>query len=100
AAQGGLSLLALTPSGLFLRSLAAAQRIETGYDAAHLLSVSFDVSLYGLDQGRGEQLFRAVREQVGTLPGVDAAALANAGPLQGSFLRSVFLEGRENASNN
>ena len=100
AGQVALSLMALIASGLFLRSLAAAQRIETGYDAAHLLSVSFDVGLYGLDQGRGEQLFRAVREQVGTLPGVDAVALANAGPLQGSFARSVFLEGRENLGNN
>jgi predicted permease len=100
AGQVALSLMALIASGLFLRSLAAAQRIETGYDAAHLLSVSFDVGLYGLDQGRGEQLFRAVREQVGALPGIDAAALANAGPLQGSFSRSVFLEGRENLGNN
>ncbi|HEV3075427.1 MAG TPA: ABC transporter permease [Thermoanaerobaculia bacterium] len=100
AGQVALSLMALIASGLFLRSLAAAQRIDTGYDSAHLVSVSFDVGLYGLDQGRGEQLFRAVREQVGTLPGIDAAALANAGPLQGSFSRSVFLEGRESASTN
>src|SRR6202035_1157937 len=58
-ARGGMGLRgALVASGLFLRSLAAAQRIDTGYDSAHLLSVSFDVGLYGLDQGRGEQLFR------------------------------------------
>jgi len=101
AGQVALSLMALIASGLFLRSLAAAQHLDTGYDAAHLLSVSFDVGLYGLDQSRGEQLFRTVRDQVGALPGVDSAALASAGPLQGGALtRSVFLEGRENLNNN
>ncbi|MBV8199683.1 MAG: ABC transporter permease, partial [Acidobacteria bacterium] len=100
AGQVALSLMALIASGLFLRSLAAAQHIETGYDAARLLSVSFDVGLYGLDQGRGEQLFRALREQAATLPGVESAALASAGPLQGSITRSVFLEGRENPGKN
>jgi predicted permease len=95
AGQVALSLLALVAAGLFLRSLAAASRMDPGYDTAHLLSFSFDVGLYGLDQGRGEQLFRAVREQAGALPGVAGVALAQAAPLQGSVLRSVFLEGTE-----
>jgi predicted permease len=99
AGQVALSLLALVAAALFLRSLGAAQRMDPGYDTAHLLSVSFDVSLYGLDRGHGEQLFRAVREQVGALPGVAAASIGQAGPLQGSFMRSVFLEGAETTSN-
>jgi predicted permease len=100
AGQVALSLMALIASGLFLRSLGAAQRIDTGYDTARLLSFSFDVGLYGLDRGRGEQLFRTVREQVGALPGIESAALSSAGVLQGSVTRSVFLEGQENPSQN
>jgi macrolide transport system ATP-binding/permease protein len=100
AGQVALSLLALIAAALFLRSLGAAQRMDPGYDTAHLLSVSFDVGLYGLDRGRGEQLFRAVREQVGALPGVAAVSLGQSGPLQGAFMRSVFLEGAETTTSN
>ncbi len=100
AGQVALSLMALIASGLFLRSLDAAQHIDTGYDTPRLSSLAFDVGLYGLDRGRGEQLFRGVREQVGTLPGVASVALAQSGPLQAGLSRSIFLEGRENPSNN
>jgi predicted permease len=96
AGQVALSLVALVASGLFLRSLAEAQRLELGYEAPdHLVSFAFDVGFYGLDQGRGEQLYRAIREQVAAMPGVTATTLAQAGPLQGSFYRSVFLEGQQ-----
>ncbi|HLX10405.1 MAG TPA: ABC transporter permease [Thermoanaerobaculia bacterium] len=100
AGQVALSLMALIASGLFLRSLDAAQHIDTGYDTPRLSSLAFDVGLYGLDRGRGEQLFRGVREQVGTLPGIASVALAQAGPLQAGLSRSIFLEGREDPSNN
>ncbi|HVR08922.1 MAG TPA: ABC transporter permease [Thermoanaerobaculia bacterium] len=99
AGQVALSLLALISAALFLRSLNAAQRVDPGYDTAHLLSLSFDVGLYGLDQGRGEQLLRAAREQVGALPGVTGVAVAQAGPLQPAYARSVFLEGRDDGAN-
>jgi len=95
-AEVALSLVALIAAGLFLRSLAAARRIDPGYDARHLLAFSFDVGLYGLDKEHGQQLYRAVREGVATLPGVEAVSLAQAGPLQPSLILSVFLEGREN----
>ncbi len=99
AGEVGLALVVLIAAGLFLRSLAAAQRIDPGYDTGRLLTMSFDAGLYGLDQGRGEQLFRAVRERAAALPGVAAAALAQAGPMQLSVTRSVFLEGQENPDN-
>jgi predicted permease len=97
--QVALSLLALVAAGLFVRSLGAAQKIDPGFDTRRLLVLSFDAGLYGLDQAHGEQLFEAVRERVRALPGVAAMALAQAGPLQGTALRSVFLEGQENQSN-
>ncbi len=95
-AEVALSLVALIAAGLFLRSLAAAERIDPGFASRRLLAFSFDVGLYGLDQDHGEQLFRRVREQVGALPGIEGVALAQAAPLQISVVRSVFLEGRDN----
>jgi predicted permease len=95
-AEVALSLVALIAAGLFLRSLAAAHRIDPGYDAQRLLSFSFDVGLYGLDKEHGQQLYRAVREQAAALPGVESVALVEAGPLQPSLILSIFVEGREN----
>jgi predicted permease len=95
-AEVALSLVALIAAGLFLRSLAAAENIAPGFASRHLLAFSFDVGLYGLDQDRGEQLFRSVRDQVGALPGVAGVTLAQAAPLSLSVVRSVFLEGKDN----
>jgi predicted permease len=93
AGQVALSLVSLIAAGLFLRSLREAQRIDPGYDASRLAMLSFDVALQGWNQPRGEQFFRDVRERAASLPGVAAATLAQAGPFQGAFFRSIFLEG-------
>ncbi|HKH43479.1 MAG TPA: ABC transporter permease [Thermoanaerobaculia bacterium] len=99
AGQVALSLVSLIAAGLFVRSLGEMRRIDPGFPADHLAVASFDVGLQGWDQSRGEQLYRDVRERIAALPGVTAAALAQAGPFQGSFLRSVFLEGEQSAEN-
>jgi predicted permease len=99
AAQVALSLVALIAAGLFLRSLGAASRIDPGYDPDRLLAVSFDVGFAGLDPARGRLAIRSLEELVAALPGVEAVSVAQAGPMQGSFARSVFLEGKENEKN-
>ena len=96
AAQVALSLVALIAAALFLRSLGAASRIDPGYDPDRLLAISFDVGFAGLDPTRGRQAIRSIEERVAALPGIEAVSVAQAGPMQGSFLRSVFLEGGDN----
>jgi predicted permease len=91
--QVALSLVALVGAGLFMRSLEATRRADAGFETKNLLSVTFDLGLQGYGQAKGESFFRQVRERVGTLPGVAAVSHAAAGPLAGSVLRSVFLEG-------
>ena len=95
AVQVALSLVALIGAGLFVRSLAAAQEIDPGYDPTHLAVVSFDVGLQGYDQPRAEQFWERALERVRALPGVAAAAVAQAGPMQGTMTRTVFREGQE-----
>src|SRR6185436_13007543 len=99
AGQVALSLVSLVTAGLFVRSLGEAQRIDPGFPAERLAVLSFDVGLQGWNQGRGEQFFHDVRERIAGVPGVKAAALGAAGPFQGAFMRSVFLEGQESANN-
>jgi len=93
--QVALSLVALIGAGLFVRSLAAAQRTDPGFESERLGLVSFDISLQGYDEQRGLQFIRDVLERVRALPGVANASVAQAGPLAGSMMRSVFPEGQE-----
>jgi macrolide transport system ATP-binding/permease protein len=94
-AQVALSLVALVGAGLFVRSLAAAQETDPGFDTEHLGLVSFDISLQGYDEERGIVFLRSIRERIEAVPGVEAVALAKAGPLAGTMMRSVFPEGQE-----
>jgi predicted permease len=94
-AQVALSLVTLLGAGLFVRSLGAARQMDPGHPVDRLVQMGFDVGLAGYGQQRGEQFFREVLERTRALPGVERATLAQAGPLQGAFLRSVFPEGRE-----
>ncbi len=94
-AQVALCLVALAGAGLFLRSLAAAQRSDPGFETKDLASIAFDIGLQGYDEQGGQQFLERVRREVGALPGVENVALAQAGPMQGTFMRSVLMEGAE-----
>jgi len=94
-AQVTLSLVALLGAGLFVRSLGAARQMDPGHPVDRLLVMGFDVGLAGYGQERAEQFYREVEERVAAVPGVERVTLAQGGPLQGTFLRSVFPEGRE-----
>ena len=96
SAQVALSLVALVAGGLFVRSLANAQRIDPGFDVGRLFMIRFDLGSQGYDQPRGQNFHRQVLERVRALPGVQAAAIADNVPLfGGGIARSVFPEGRD-----
>ncbi len=99
AGQVALSVVSLIAAGLFVRSVGELRRVDLGFPAERLAVVSFDVGSQGWSQSRGEQLYRDVRERIAGLPGVEAVALGQAGPLQAASSRSTFLEGEESASN-
>ena len=94
-AQVAFSVVALVGAGLFLRSLEAAQATDPGFEAEGLAVAAFDVGLQGYDQDRGEQFFGQVLERVRSAPGVTGATLAQAGPFQPTFFRSILLEGQD-----
>ncbi|HUP23286.1 MAG TPA: ABC transporter permease [Thermoanaerobaculia bacterium] len=92
--QLALSVVALVGAGLFLRSLSAARAVDLGFETDRLAVISFDVGLSGYTREQGEQFFREARDRIASLPGVETTALSQTGPLQGTILRSVFLEGQ------
>ncbi len=96
AGQVALSLVALVAGGLFLRSLAHAQRIDPGFDVPRLFVLQFDLGSQGYDEPRGREFHRQALERVRRLPGVQAACVADSIPLFGGGLgRTVFPEGRD-----
>ena len=97
-AQVALSLVSLIGAGLFLRSLVNTERIDPGFDAKNLLTLSFDVGSQGYDQARGEAFGKRVLETVRAIPGVRSAALSADLPMGGGIGRTVFPEGQEPAT--
>jgi predicted permease len=96
AAQVALSLVALIGAGLFLRSLQNAQRINPGFDAEHLATLSLDLGAQGYTEEHGRQAQQRVLERVASIPGVQSATLSSTIPLfNGGFARTVFLEGQD-----
>ncbi len=82
AAQVALSLLLLTMSGLFLRSLDKAQRVEVGFDAtSRVLAVSVDAGLMRYDDARIHALADAVLARARAAAGVESASLTTLLPL-------------------
>ncbi len=94
-AQVALSLVSLIGAGLFLRSLRNTERIDPGFDAQNLLTLSFDVGAQGFDRVRGEEYHRRLLETVKAIPGVRSAALSANLPMGGGIGRTVFPEGQE-----
>ena len=80
-AQVALSLLLLVCAGLFVRSLQAAQRVNPGFDAGHVLLTTFDLDPLGYTDKAGTEFQRQVLERVEQLPGVESATLADFSPL-------------------
>jgi putative ABC transport system permease protein len=82
ASQVALSLLLLTMSGLFLRSLDKAQRVAVGFDATpRILAVSVDAELVRYDAARTQALANEVLSRLRGTPGVESASLTTLLPL-------------------
>jgi putative ABC transport system permease protein len=97
--QVALSILVLIGAGLFLRSLNHARSINAGFDAEHVLTLSFNTAAQKYDATRAGQFYQQLNNRVQALPGVQSVSLAQSAPL--SFFYSpaisspVFVEGHE-----
>jgi predicted permease len=97
--QVALSILVLIGAGLFLRSLNRARSINAGFDAEHVLTLSFNTAAQKYDATRAGQFYQQLNNRVQALPGVQSVSVAQSAPL--SFFYSpaisspVFVEGHE-----
>jgi putative ABC transport system permease protein len=93
-----LALVALVGSGLFIRSMQNAQRIDPGFESKKLFVFAFDLGALHYDESRAQQYFRAAIERAKAAPGVESATIASNFPLGGGLARTVFPEGQDEAS--
>jgi predicted permease len=75
-----------------------AQKTDLGFESKDLLAMTFDLSALHYDEGRGQQFYRAAIEKVKNSPGAASVSIASSPPIGGGLLRTVFPEGRDEAS--
>jgi predicted permease len=81
AAQAALSLLALVAAVLMVRSLWRVQGMGPGFDARHVLAVTFDLGQQGYSEKQVRNFQASLSREAAHLPGVQAATLSGYIPL-------------------
>ena len=98
--QVSLALVLLSITGLFLRSLQSASRIDIGFRPQGLLMLSIDPRLNGYSPARILELLTRLRERSSALPGVDAAVSTDLPLLSGGNRSDGFtVAGRADKDN-
>ena len=93
-AQLALSLVLVTASGLFARTVYNLRHADAGFRTDRLVQFQLNTGAAGYDRHRSEAAFRQVLEAVQALPGVDAATLAVAPVLDNALIGfSLEVEG-------
>ncbi len=93
--QISLSLVLLCATGLFLRSLQGASKIDIGFRSRGVLMMAVDPQAHGYTPTRTLQLLAALRQRIATLPGVSSVASADLVPLSmGGRSDGFVAEGR------
>ena len=93
-----LAMVALVGSGLFIRSMQNAQRLDPGFESKKLFVFAFDLGALHYDEGHAQQYYRAAIERATATPGVESATIASNFPIGGGLGRTVFPEGQDEAS--
>ena len=96
ASEFALAFVLLTGAGLTIRSFAALQDVDPGFNPHHVLSMVVSVAGSAeTEPGRREVFYRSLLERVRAIPGVEAAGGINHLPLAGDLWGWSFaIEGR------
>jgi predicted permease len=81
--QISMSVVLLSVTGLFLRSLQSASAIDIGFRTDHLFMLSVDPRVHGYTAEQTVTWFNQLQQRVAGLPGVDSAVVTDSPPLNG-----------------
>jgi predicted permease len=88
--QIAMSVVLLCATGLFLRSLDSASRIDIGFRSHDILMMAVDPSLHGYTAEHTVQFLNQLRDRVAIIPGVASAAITDSPPLSGGHRSDAF----------
>jgi predicted permease len=88
--QIAMSVVLLSATVLFLRSLESAARIPIGFRTQGLLMLSIDPRVHGYSSDRTRAFLTQLRERVQALPGVDAVVCTDVPLLSGGNRSDAF----------
>jgi predicted permease len=89
-AQIAMSVILLSMTGLFLRSLQSAASIDIGFRPQNLLIASVDPRLHGYTPEQAVEFLSQLRERVAALPGVVSAVCTDYPPLSMASTGDTF----------
>jgi putative ABC transport system permease protein len=92
-AQIGMSVILLSMTGLFLRSLQTAAGIDIGFRPENRLSLSVDPRLHGYSPERTIAFLKQLQERIAALPGVVSAVSTDYPPLSLAGNQNAFHSG-------
>ena len=93
AAQVALSLVLLTGSGLFVRSLVQAMNVPLGFEPQGVALASVNLNLVRYDEARAKEFYDTALARVKALPQVKDAAWASVVPTLGGMMFDLQVEG-------
>ena len=94
AAQIAVTAVLLVVAALLVRSVAAAERTDVGFQIQHLAVVSMDPAMAQYNDDRVRRFYEDALARVRAIPGVEAAALATRVPFSINYNRwSIFVPG-------
>jgi putative ABC transport system permease protein len=90
-----LALMLLVGAGLLIRSALALRQVQPGFDPTNVLTgrVALPQPQY-TNPETDVQTFRHIAEEVGSIPGVQSAAVVSRAPLGGGHSNGLIAEGR------
>jgi predicted permease len=97
--QMAMSVVLLTVTILFLRSLESAAKIDIGFRSQGLLMLSVDPRLNGYSAEQTSRFLAQLRERAAALPGVDAAVSTDVALLTGGNRSDGFTVTGQTAKN-
>jgi putative ABC transport system permease protein len=90
-AEVALSLVLLVGAGLLIRSFIRLQKIDLGFNPESLLALRIEVSEARADLTSISTFYQQVLDRVQGVPGVRAAAIVTAAPIQTIGMRSALV---------
>lgn len=96
--QVAFSFLLLSMAALFLRSIQRAYELDPGFQTAHLATFMTNPGQTGYGEAQTVGFYKAARDRVSVLPGIQSVSWASNLPLWGRSVTGLQIEGRQQKS--